>query len=137
MKVTNICYNDNHKLDSANNIDINLLDSIPNFSNENIYISLLNLFPKKDSVNVINVLINKLKQSGTLVLKLLNFNQLIDSYKFHQMSDDTVCQHIHGTTCIINQSEIFELLHSKTDVKIVDISNDDVYTVYKIQRVSL
>ena len=53
------------------------------------------------------------------------------------MSDDTVCQHMHGTTCIINQSEIFELLHSKKDVKIVDISNDDAYTIYKIQRISL
>ena len=71
MKVTNICYENNHKLDSANNIEINSLDSIPNFSNENIYISLLNMFSKKDSINVINVLINKLKQSGTLVLKLL------------------------------------------------------------------
>ena len=64
MKVTNICYNDNHKLDSANNIDINSLDSIPNFSNENIYISLLNMFPKKDSINVINILTDKLKKSG-------------------------------------------------------------------------
>lgn len=137
MKLTNICYQESHKIESAENIDINLLDSIPNFSNENIYISLLNMFPKTDSVNVINILLNKLKQSGTLVLKLLNFNQLIESYKCEKISGDDVCKHMHGTTCIINQIEVFQLLQEKSDVKIVDISNDEVYTIYKIQRISL
>ena len=137
MRLTNICYKDTHQLDSAENIDVNSLDSIPNFSNDNMYLAILNMFPKTDSLNIINMAVNKLKQSGTLTLKLLNFNHIIDSYKCQKISDDDVCKSMHGTTCIINQPEVFEMFHSKQDVKIIDVSSDDIHSLYKIQRISL
>tara|TARA_B100001564_G_C20308457_1_gene520226 strand:+ start:202 stop:615 length:414 start_codon:yes stop_codon:yes gene_type:complete len=137
MRLTNICYKDTHQLESAENIDINSLDSIPNFSNNNMYLAILNMFPKTDSLNIINIAVNKLKQSGTLTLKLLNFNHIIDSYKFQKISDDDVCKSMHGVTCIINQPEIFEMFHNKPDVKIIDVSSDDIHSLYKIQRISL
>ena len=40
-------------------------------------------------------------------------------------------------TWIKPYKKIKNVKYSKTDVKIVDISNDDAYTIYKIQRISL
>lgn len=137
MNLINISYENKHKIDYAENVDISNINSIPNYSASNINIELLNYFSKKDSTSIFNKLCEKLKQEGMLTLKLLDLNQLIHYFVQEEITSDDFCKHMVAVQCILSRPEVLSLCHNNPQIKIVDITYDNIYNIYKIQRIEL
>lgn len=137
MQPINICLNEKYRLANTENVNLSMMDSIPNFSAGNLHISFLNKMEKQQSIETLIRLIKKLKINGTIVFGLLNFDNLIVNYQNGDLLQDDIVSEIKDIRCLISNHEVVNMFQNNNEVTIDTITYDKIYTTYTIRRTSI
>ena len=137
MQPINICFNEKHRLSNTENVNLSMIDSIPNFSAGNLHISFLNKMEKQQSIELLIRLIKKLKINGIIVFSLLNFDNLIVNYQNGDFLQDDIVSEIKDIRCLISNYEVVNMFQNNVEVTIDTIAYDKIYTTYTIRRTSI
>ena len=137
MQPINICLNEKYRLANTENVNLSMMDSIPNFSAGNLHISFLNKMEKQQSIETLIRLIKKLKINGIIVFSLLNFDNLIVNYQNGDFLQDDIVSEIKDIRCLISNYEVVNMFQNNVEVTIDTIAYDKIYTTYTIRRTSI
>ena len=137
MRLINISYKDQYRLEDANNVDLSSINTIPNFSSSHIYISFINLLTKEQAFSIFYELCNKLKQNGKISFRLLDWDQMISNYNNGDLTKDNICKYVSSINCLIDKSAIIEFCHKNNYMDIDQITYDGCYASYTVVRKSL
>jgi predicted SAM-dependent methyltransferase len=139
-KPINIYYN-KHKniIQEFDNIEINDIENIVNFSVSNIYCSCLNYFEKSMINAILMLLFKKLKPEGLIVISFTDLKESSKRYYENSISDEQLMENLLGHKSILSISAIKKMIENDPSVKIVKIDYDhqNLKINLTLQRISI
>jgi predicted SAM-dependent methyltransferase len=139
-KPINIYYN-KHKniIQEFDNIEINDIENIVNFSVSNIYCSCLNYFEKSIINAILVLLFKKLKPEGLLVISFTDLKESSKRYYENSISDEQLMENLLSHKSILSISAIKKMIEDDPSVKIVKIDYDhqNLKINLTLQRISI
>jgi len=139
-KPINIYYN-KHKniIQEFDNIEINDIENLVNFSVSNIYCSCLNYFEKSIINAILVLLFKKLKPEGLLVISFTDLKESSKRYYENSISDEQLMENLLSHKSILSISAIKKMIEDDPSVKIVKIDYDhqNLKINLTLQRISI
>jgi predicted SAM-dependent methyltransferase len=139
-KPINIYYN-KHKniIQEFDNIEINDIENIVNFSVSNIYCSCLNYFEKSMINAILMLLFKKLKPEGLIVISFTDLKESSKRYYENSISDEQLMENLLSHKSILSISAIKKMIEDDPSVKIVKIDYDhqNLKINLTLQRISI
>jgi hypothetical protein len=140
-RIVNIC-TDNKKqaLDKYENINIVDIENIINHSIDFIKFDYLQFFEYRVGQKILEILINKLKLGGIIVLSISNFKNISRLYADAIISDNIFLEKIYNCQSVWSVELLLDLINTNhTDTNISKIQHDNQHntTYLTIERKSL
>jgi hypothetical protein len=126
----------NIRLNGFEPISLNNIDTLVDCSVDNIVYSVIESINKTDGKNIFVQLMQKLRPSGSLVVKFCDIKYLCDNFINNKISNDEFGNKIKSLNNILTLDEILTYIDIKS-CKISHIARDGDDIVVTITKVSL
>lgn len=112
-------------INGFNNISINNIDSIVNFSVDILYCTVINFLPNEYIEQIIMALCAKIRQGGQMIIGLKDIKNICLSFANNSMDNDTFFSLISQTKNLFFLPE-FEVMYEKHMSQSFDIIDTDI-----------
>lgn len=128
---------DTHKVSLPNidNINVSNLDSIANCSADTIFCYILEYMNETTTVDTIHRLLNKLRPSGSLVIRFSDFKKICELYIGRSLSESDLLGQTRGKNNILSIDYIVNIIANNFQVSKIDYDENTIVMV--ISRNSL
>lgn len=123
----NLISHESQHLDGLENISIQLIDSIYPYSSEILVCKYFNIFEEKDADKALEVLIDKIRPRGQLILGVINLNKICSDLLNKKITTLDFIQFIKNIHNHFTIDDIAEYINKKTDIQILEINHDQNY----------
>lgn len=124
---------------STDTVHISKLQDIPNYSVHILYFNELETYPGNETSALIHALCDKLRPSGSLVLKISNTNKICRDYLLGSINNTTYIRYHTNHQSVHTINSISDIISLNNAIKIakIDYSNNELDIFITIQRISL
>jgi len=116
-----------------NNIFINQIPSIVNYSCDNIFIDCLEHIQEKDLASIITILLEKIRPQGKLIISINNVDSIIDKFSKRSISHNEFLLFFANKQNLISVENIYTLIDFQS-FDILDIKYEDNSITIIIER---
>lgn len=122
---------DTHKVSLPNidNINISNLDSIVNCSTDTIFCYILEYLNEATTVATIHGLLNKLRPSGSLVIRFSDFKKICELYIGGSLSGSDLLGQARGKNNILSIDYIINIISNNFQVSKIDYDENTIVMV--------
>lgn len=128
--------NPNIRLNGFESVYINNIDNLVDCSVDNIIYGVIESINKTEAKKVFTQLIQKLRPSGSLIVKFCDIKYLCDNFINNKVSNEDFGNKIKSINNIISLDEILTYIDIKS-CKISHIARDNDDIVVTVTRISL
>jgi hypothetical protein len=119
------------------NVTADRLDSLYSCSIDTLTCSIFSLFESNIAIGALNVMLDKLKPKGQLVLSIGNLKKVAKLYSSNNLSDQDFFQIIKNIHNNITYNDIINELKNKPNYIISNIKKDNIYVFINITRINI
>jgi len=121
------------------NIEINDLSNLVNYSIDHIYCGCLEYFDSSVANNILEEIKEKIRPNGLVTLTINNFKHISRQYINNALSDKEMLGFINGVKSIFSLKQITLIFESNQEFKVTKLENStDFFKTYiTIQRVGI
>ena len=133
----NICINKQlfQNINGFENIDINNLNSVVNYSTNTMLVDNFNLWETENFQDALSLILNKIAVGGQMVLRFIDAKLLAKKYVENSINDQEFMLYTSAIKCVLTVETICNCLDKNFVVDGIDQS--DFNTMVKIMRTNI
>lgn len=116
------------------NVTADTMDSLYSCSVDTLTCSIFSLFESSIAINAFNIMLDKLKPKGQLVLSISNLKKIAKLYANNNLPDKDFFQMVKNIYNNITYDDIINELKNKPNYIISNIKKDNIYVYINITR---